>query len=214
MYRPNKYIKDDKDHIFSFIQENPFATFILKGEILLATHIPVLLNGDKNDYELYSHIANHNEQSQYLKDGEEALIVFHGPQSYISSSWYKEKDISTWDYSAVHVNATIKLQTREELENSLRKLVEKFEEDQDNPLYYTDIPKKMLQDHLPLITGFWLKPFKVQGISKMHQSYPQHDIERIVSKLEEKGIPNQMDVSAAIKKENRIDDKNKFDEGN
>ena len=115
MYRPLKYRKDDKDFVLSFIQAHPFATFILKGENLLATHIPVLVDGNSDSWELFSHIANHNEQLKYLKDGVEALVIFHGANAYISSSWYKEKDISTWDYSAVHVKAKIRLQTAIEL---------------------------------------------------------------------------------------------------
>ncbi|MCB7482265.1 FMN-binding negative transcriptional regulator [Christiangramia sediminis] len=205
MYRPSKYRKDNKEFIFSFIQNHPFATFILKGENLLGTHIPVLIEGDPNNWQLYAHIARHNEQLQYLKDGAEALVIFHGANAYVSSSWYKEKDISTWDYSAVHVNARIRLQSREELENSLQKLVSRFERDQENPLYYKDLPDKMLEEHIPLITGFWLEPFKVEGIAKLHQGYGKEDIERTVNKLKNSENTNDKEVSEAIKKENRID---------
>ncbi|UJH89901.1 FMN-binding negative transcriptional regulator [Antarcticibacterium sp. 1MA-6-2] len=130
---------------------------MVQGERLLATHIPVLAIGSPDDFYLFAHIANHNEQLHHLKDGAEALIVFQGPHSYVSSSWYKEKDISTWDYSAVHVNAKIAVQTDWELEESLQKLIARFERDQDKPLYYQDIPEDIIRDHLPYITGFWLQ---------------------------------------------------------
>lgn len=204
MYRPVKYRKDDKEFIFSFISENPFASFIVNGERLLATHIPVLVDGDRDQWRLYSHIANHNEQKKFLKDGVEALIIFHGPHSYISSSWYKEKDISTWDYTAVHVNARLKIQSAQELENSLEKLVTHFEKEQDSPLYYKDIPKPMLQEHLPLITGFWLEPVKVEGIGKLHQSYAQQDVEAVVEKLEASGDCMRSQLGQAIKDEHNI----------
>ncbi len=204
MYRPLRYRKDDKDFVFSFIQAHPFATFILKGENLLATHIPVLIDGTSDIWQLFSHIANHNEQLEYLKDGVEALVIFHGANAYISSSWYMEKDISTWDYSAVHVNAKIRLQTARELKNSLELLVEKFEKKQENPLYYKNIPEKMLEEHLPLITGFWLEPYKVEGIAKLHQNYPENDIKRTVAKLKDSENSNERELSEAIKKENNI----------
>lgn len=205
MYRPPKYQKDDKDFIFPFIQHHPFATFVLKGEQLLATHIPVLLEGDTSSWRLYSHIANHNEQIKYLKDGAEVLVIFHGANAYISSSWYKEKDISTWDYSAVHVNAKIKLQTTDELENSLQKLVSKFEKKQEKPLYYDEIPRKMLEEHLPLITGFWLEPYKVEGIAKLHQGYGDQNVERTINKLRDSENSQERDLSEAIKRENNIE---------
>lgn len=204
MYRSVKYQKDDKDFIFSFIQKKPFATFVVNGNRLLATHIPVLTEGTKDNWKLYSHIANHNEQLEFLKDGAEALVIFHGPHSYISSSWYKEKDISTWDYTAVHVNAKVKLQSVQELEESLDKLVRHFEQEQENPLYYKDLPDAMLREHLPLITGFWLEPTKVEGIGKLHQSYPRDETEAVIKKLESSGDCMKNELGKSIKKENEI----------
>ncbi|MCM4155526.1 FMN-binding negative transcriptional regulator [Gramella sp. AN32] len=183
MYRPEKYKKDNEEFIFQFIKKHPFATLISRSENLVATHIPVLLQGDAVSFQLYAHIANHNEQLQSLKDGTEVLVIFHGPNSYISSSWYENKDISTWDYQAVHINGRIKLQTKQELEKSLESLVKYFEKDQEEPLYYSEIPQKMLEDHLPLITGFWIEPFKIQGIAKLHQKYKTEDINRVVKEL-------------------------------
>ena len=90
MYQPKKYKKKDPQYIFDFIQAHPFATFILNGSRILATHIPVLPEGNAKEFRLYSHIANHNEQFSCLKDGAEALLIFQGAHGYISSSWYKE----------------------------------------------------------------------------------------------------------------------------
>nr|WP_251805151.1 MULTISPECIES: FMN-binding negative transcriptional regulator [Antarcticibacterium] len=73
MYQPKKYLKKDKQYIYDFIKRNPFATFVLQGDRLLATHIPVLIKGPLEDFTLYAHIANHNEQFSFLKDGIEAL---------------------------------------------------------------------------------------------------------------------------------------------
>ncbi len=201
MYQPKKYKKDDPEYMFKFIQHHPFATFIINGGRLLATHIPVLTKGTDKDFILFSHIANHNEQFKYLEDGTKALLIFQGAHGYVSSSWYKEKDISTWDYSAVHINVKLKIQSREELEESLQKLVATFEKSQENPLYYKDIPKKMLEDHLPLITGFWCEVEKIQGIVKLHQGYDKEDIESVTSHLEKQ--QNNSALSENIKKEHK-----------
>ena len=204
MYRPRKYVKDDKEFILSFIKKNPFATVVMNGERLLATHLPVLIKGDEKEWILYTHLANHNEQAELIKDGAEALIIFHGPHSYVSSSWYREKDISTWDYSAVHVNAKVRVQTREELEISLEKLVKHFEKDQQEPLYYKEIPKKMVDEHLPLITGFWLEPFLVEGVAKLHQEHPEQDVKTVTDKLENSGDCIKQKLADDIKKEHKI----------
>lgn len=204
MYQPKKYLKKDPDFVFDFIQQHPFATFIINGNRLLATHIPVLLTGNKDNFTLYAHIANHNEQFKFLKDGAEALFVFQGAHGYVSSSWYKEKDISTWDYSAVHVNVKLKIQTEEELADSLRNLVFKFEKDQEEPLFFDNIPQELVDDHLPRITGFWAKPFKIEAIAKLHQGFGKDDLHTVVSQLEKRANPQDCPLSKNIKQENDL----------
>ena len=203
MYQPQQYKKDDPEFIFKFIQNHPFATMVSQSNNLMATHIPVLVEGRAQNFKLYAHIANHNEQLKTLKDGTEILLIFQGTQGYVSSSWYTEKDISTWDYSAVHINARIKIQTTKELESSLKKLVNTFENKQNSPLFYDEIPQQMLLDHLPLITGFWAEPFKIKGIAKLHQGYKKEDIKSSIDHLE-KGDAQQKLLAKDIKEENDL----------
>lgn len=202
MFRQKKYLKHDPQYIFDFIQRHPFATFILKGEDLLATHIPVLIEGTPEKFILYGHIAEANEQYKYLKDGIEALLVFQGAHGYVSSSWYKEINISTWDYSAVHVNVILKLQSREELESSLQNLIKRFEKDQRDPIHFRDLPRDMVEDHLPLITGFWCEPVKVQAIAKLHQGFDEDDVHSVCRHLEER---QNLTLSENLKKEHGTD---------
>lgn len=198
MYHQPRYQKEDPEFIFDFINKNPFATFVLQQENLLATHIPVLPEGSPGNFRLFGHIAHNNEQFGHVKDEIEALLIFQGAQAYISSSWYKETDISTWNYSAVHINARLKLQTKEELENSLEKLVYRFEKEQETPLFYKNLPKKMLDDHLPLIKGIWFEPYKVQAIAKLSQGQ-EKDVPDILHQLSKN--PNNSTLCSNMKKE-------------
>lgn len=201
MYQPQKYKKEDQAYIFKFIQQHPFAAIVSNGNRLMATHIPILTEGNSKNFKLYSHIANHNDQLKYLNDGDEVLLIFQGAQGYISSSWYEEKDISTWDYSAVHINAKVIRQSSEELEQSLIKLVRRFEKPQPKPLYYEEIPRKMREEHLPLITGFWLEPTKIEAIAKLHQGYKKQDIINVITELESES--GNTELSKNIKDENK-----------
>ncbi len=204
MYRPPKYIKEDPEFVLEFIRKFPFAVMVSKGQEFIATHIPVLAEGTSEEFKLFGHIANHNEQLQNLRNGSKVLLIFQGNHGYISSSWYAEKDISTWDYSAVHVHAEIELQDRNELIACLEKLVFTFEEQQENPLYYKDIPEKMLEDHIDLITGFWLKPVKIEGIAKLHQTYSEENKRRTIAKLSENSHSQNKGLSGDIRKENKL----------
>lgn len=197
MYKQARFEKQDPDYIFDFITRHPFATFVLNSEHLLATHIPVLPLGTPDKFRLFGHIAHNNEQFSHVQDGTEALLIFHGSQGYISSSWYREKDISTWNYSAVHVNVKIKVQDQEDLEWSLEQLVTRFEKDEEAPLFFKDLPKKMIAEHLPLIKGFWCEPFKVQGIAKLSQGKEQ-DVPSVIERLENS---RQTSLASDIRKE-------------
>ena len=201
MYRPAIYQKNESGYIFEFIQKHPFASFILKGKHLLATHIPILTKGHADEFVMFGHIANHNEQYKYLKDGTEALLIFQGAHAYISSSWYKEKDISTWDYSAVHANVRIRIQDEQTLKQSLEILVNYFEEQEQKPLFYKDIPVDLLLDHIPRITGFWCEPFKLEAIAKLHQGFEKEDITSVAKNLDTRKDVLSQELSKDIKRE-------------
>lgn len=119
MYQPERYKNDDSLFIYDFIKQYPFATIVGQGKHLAATHVPVLVEGNAKEFRMYAHIANHNSMHKLLGSNTEMLLIFTGPNAYISSSWYEKPDIPTWDYSAVHINAEVKLQSAEELQHSL-----------------------------------------------------------------------------------------------
>lgn len=204
MYQPKKYKKDQLSFAKDMIRKHPFATIVLKDDEFLATHVPVLIEENEENILLYTHIANHNPMKVHLKNGEKILLIFQGPHAYVSSSWYKEKDISTWDYSALHVQAEISLQTEQELVNSLKKLVSYFEKEQENPLFFCDIPKEKLRENLGLITGFWCRPFSIKGIGKWHQSFDKEDVKSVIQHLNKTNCPMDSALAHDLKNEHDL----------
>ncbi|MEK6481414.1 FMN-binding negative transcriptional regulator [Catalinimonas sp. 4WD22] len=202
MYKPSQYKKEDPEYVLQFIREHPFATFVLQAERLLATHIPILSKGSTDDFFLFGHVAVHNPQRERLQDEMEVLLIFQGPDAYISSSWYSKPDISTWNYSAVHINARLKIQREEELRESLKELVAHFESRQANPVYYDDIPKEIIESHLPKITGFWLYPTRIDAIAKLSQNKKSVDVTSVIAHLKEQTCPAHSELIHQIKKEN------------
>lgn len=204
MYKPEIYRKEENPYIRRFIAAHPFATFVTTDKSMIATHIPVLItDAKKREFTLFSHIAKHNEQVQHLSDNSEALVIFQGAHGYVSSSWYAEDDISTWDYSAVHVNAAIRLQTEAELRSGLEALVHHFEKNQKQPKEFRDLPKELIDSHVSRIIGFYLIPTRVQSIAKYHQGFDQKDISSIARHLSERNGPMDPQLIQNIQDENR-----------
>lgn len=199
MYRPESHIKDDFPFIENFIKRYPFATIVIKGSELIATHIPLLIDSTQENFRLFGHIANHNTLKEYLENETEILCIFQGPHTYISSSLYSEPDISTWNYSAVHINAKIEIQNSQELEKSLETLIHTFEKHQKNPLYKKDIPQSVWLKNFPEITGFWLTPVKIQGIHKWHGNYNCKERKHIASQLNKDNLNTDYNTNELIK---------------
>ena len=206
MYQPQSHRNNHPEFLFHFIENHPFAIIVLPTDPLLATHIPLLPKGDSSSFCLFGHIANHNPMRKYLKDGLEMLCIFHGPHTYVSSSLYSKPDISTWDYSAVHVNARITVQNDKELEESLHLLITHFEKQEKNPLFAEDIPKGIWEENFKEITGFWLEIFKIQGISKWHNNFDSEERKFIAEKLSVKILRPEYSTEEIIK--NIYDPKN------
>jgi Putative FMN-binding domain len=91
MYIYEAFKVDDRDQLHRFMQAYPFATLITQEYgVPWATHLPILSDAGMGPYgTLIGHFARANPQRQMLAHGAEALAIFHGPQAYISPSWYE-----------------------------------------------------------------------------------------------------------------------------
>lgn len=118
MYQPNQFRLDDPDALKQAIDQAPFATLIThseKGE-LNADHLPLLFessDGGPAAGTLRGHIARANPLASACVD-RQALAIFHGPQAYITPSWYPAKRehgkvVPTWNYQVVHAHCQLRL---------------------------------------------------------------------------------------------------------
>uniref|UniRef100_UPI0020C10E3A FMN-binding negative transcriptional regulator n=1 Tax=Lysinibacillus sp. D4B1_S16 TaxID=2941231 RepID=UPI0020C10E3A len=79
----------DMKEIQEFIKMNSFAIIVTisKGRPI-ASHIPLLLNQDQDDYYLTGHLAYGNPLWKTFDETDALLTIFNGPHAYISSYWY------------------------------------------------------------------------------------------------------------------------------
>ncbi|MCY9657851.1 FMN-binding negative transcriptional regulator [Paenibacillus chondroitinus] len=128
MYIPSYFKIKDDDIMYEVIEQNGFATLISQHDNRpMATHLPLTL--DRSNKCLYGHVARPNPQWKGLQQ-QEVLVIFQGPHSYISPSWYETGDsVPTWNYVAVHVYGQAELIDDEhEVMSSMISLIEKYEE--------------------------------------------------------------------------------------
>ncbi|MEP2278288.1 FMN-binding negative transcriptional regulator [Maribacter sp.] len=199
MFIPEHYKNNNIEEIHDFLKNNSFGILIntINGRPW-GTHIPLELgkNLKKKDV-LVGHIAKANLQSKNLVDGDEVLCIFNGPHSYISSSWYKDEEVPTWNYIAVHVYGTVKIQTSEELLTSLHTLVDKYEQQSEHPISLNDMSKKTMRQVTGII-GFEIEINDIQAVNKLSQGR-EHDHPKIIDELE-KQTPTEKAVATEMKK--------------
>jgi transcriptional regulator len=82
----------------------PLGLVCVNGEVApLAAHTPVLADIDTGKPRLRFHLSAHNPVTRRLAAGTAALIVFTGPDAYISPDWYGSvpNQVPTWNYLSV-----------------------------------------------------------------------------------------------------------------
>jgi transcriptional regulator len=113
MYIPPAHAESDRETLFGFIAAHPFGALVSVNPsgTLVATHMPWVVHEEIGVHGiLEGHIARANREhgSVGAEVWAPGLVLFTGPDAYISPSWYPSKAehgrvVPTWNYVAVHV---------------------------------------------------------------------------------------------------------------
>src|SRR6201985_3924677 len=90
MYQPEHYRVEDVTQMHALMRARPFAALISHGSNgLYATHLPTVLK-DEGAYGMVEcHLARANPHWKELAEGNEALMIFQGPEGYITPNSYR-----------------------------------------------------------------------------------------------------------------------------
>jgi transcriptional regulator len=201
MYVPEIYKNENQEEILDFLKNNSFGILInQQNGNISATHIPLELEIHENGKQfLVGHISKENPQWQNFENDDRVLAIFSGTHGYISPSWYDHENVPTWNYVAVHVYGKVKIIEGQKVIDSLKKLVDKYESNVENPTKIEDYSKKtMLQ--VRGIVGFEIEITKIDAVKKMSQNRDDKNYNNIILELEKSGkIADQL-VANEMKK--------------
>ena len=188
---------------FALIDAFPWGILVNNGENgPLATNLPLLLDRSRGTKgTLVSHIAVANEQAAVLKAAESAptLAIFHGPHSYVTASWYPNRDMpSTFYYTAVHCYGRVRVQSETELERWLNTLTEKMEGPIENGWKINDVPDYDIKRRLKYIVGFEIEIDRIEGKFKLGQDEPKKDAKAVGQRLAHSPDAEQSALAAMI----------------
>ncbi len=199
MYIPHHYKNENITEVKDFLRKNSFG--ILVNQVAgkpWATHIPLELETtDDGQDVLVSHISKANPQWRHFAENDKVLCIFNGPHSYISSSWYKEEEVPTWNYIAVHVYGRIKILPEAAVLASMHRLVDKYEQNSENPISLDQLSEKTLQQ-VKGVVGFQITINSIQAAYKLSQGR-KADHPKIIAELKNTENPLSRDIANRMK---------------
>jgi transcriptional regulator len=189
--RKNPYYElTDPDEIRRLIRENPWAILISNSSAgLVASHYPILLEEDREELSIVTHVGRPDEKVHELGE-HELLVIVQGPHGYISSSWYGDYvEVPTWNFIVAHLSGVPEILEREENFEVLTRLVDHFEQHVANPRRLDATPEvaeDARRDSRGTI-GLRLVPTRVVAKRKMSQNKSPEIVGTVMRELEGDG---------------------------
>jgi len=202
MYHLPVYQEKDKQRVLAFMQQYPFATLIgvAANQQPVATQIPMLFRERAGKLFLVGHLMKQTDHHKAFLDNPQVLALFSGPHTYISASWYENKQQgSTWNYMTVHAKGILRYLPDEDLPAILDELTSHFENNPSSPSLYKHLPDEYLQRLMKAIIAFEIEVEHTDAVFKLSQNRDAKSFQHIIDRLET-GDANAQTVAAEMKK--------------
>lgn len=200
MYVPSSFAETRVEIMHALIQQYPLGNLVtLDPDGLTGNHLPFELDGSGGECGvLRAHVARNNPFWRSVSRDVDALVMFQGPQAYISPGWYPSKAIDgravpTWNDISVHAHGPLQVRDDAEwLRAHLGRLTQKHESGQSVPWRLDEAPPAYLEQLLTLIVGIEIPIRRLQGKWKVSQNRSDADRDGVIA-----GLQQQSDVGAA-----------------
>lgn len=195
MYVPKAFREDRTDVLHATMRDIGAAAIVgHDSDGLVATQAPIELSPEPTPFgTVRIHFARANPHAQAIKDGQELLLIFQGPQGYITPSWYPSKHLTgkavpTWNYVAVHAyGRAVMFDDATRLKAHLAALTDHFESDYQLPWKIDHAPEDFIDGLCRAIIGIEIKLDRLEGKWKMSQNRPPDDRIGVINGLRAQG---------------------------
>ena len=194
MYQPPAFREDRIEVQHALIRKHPLGLLITAGPAgLLANLFPFLLDDGAEKGTLRLHMARANPQWRELEAIEECLVVFQGPQDYVTPSWYATKRetakvVPTWNYATVHAWGRPRVMNDDSwLRKQIEDLTDSREAPRAEPWLVSDAPEDFVAMQMRAIVGIEIPIARIEGKWKMSQNRPEADRAGVIRGFREMG---------------------------
>jgi transcriptional regulator len=200
MHIPKFFRQEDRQTIVEFLRKNDFATLILyDGEKPVASHLLFEVVEGGEALFVNGHMSRANPMWRFFEKNNEVLVIFQGPHTYISPTWYNHVNVPTWNYLSVHVYGKPRLVTdRDELYGILKRLVDRYEKS--GPYKMETLPADFVEKEMRGVAAFQIEVTKIEASFKLSQNRDEESYRNIVAQLEQRTDDMSHDVADAMKR--------------
>lgn len=184
MYQPPLFREDRLDVMHALIRTHPFGLLVSAGAGgLLANAVPFVLDATASEKgTLRAHLARANPHwKEFTGEGGDCLVVFQGPQAYVTPSWYATKRetgkvVPTWNYAMVQVRGRcVAHEDAAWLRPQVEALTDGQEASRADPWKVSDAPDDFVAMQLRAIVGLEIPIAAIEGKWKVSQNRPDAD---------------------------------------
>jgi transcriptional regulator len=194
MYLPTHFEERRPEVLHALIRQAPLGLLIAHGDTgLQANPVPFHLDAARGPQgTLCAHVARANPLWREARDTE-VLVVFQGPQAYVSPNWYPSKAehgkaVPTWNYVTVQARGRLRaIEDAGWLRSFLGTLTAAHEAAQPRPWTLDEAPPDYIDKMLGAIVGLELELSSLVGKWKVSQNRPLADREGVADALAAQG---------------------------
>jgi transcriptional regulator len=201
MYISKLYREEDQNKILEFLRQNEFAILVTyDGEKPTASHLLMEVVEDGDSLFINGHMSKANPLWKTLEQNPEVLVVFQGPHTYISPTWYNHINVPTWNYQAIHVYGKPRVVTEQEVTRTiLSRLVARNE---GNSAYRLEtLPPDFVDKEIKGIVAFQVEATRIEANYKLSQNRNDEDYHSVIQHLDEREDEMSHQVAEAMKRQ-------------
>jgi transcriptional regulator len=206
MYQPDHFRVEDLPQLQALMRQHPFATLVSAGPLgLYASHLPTVLKaGEGQGGVIECHLARANPHCKELAAVGEALMIFQGPEAYITPNWYPSKVehgkvVPTWNYAVVHAYGRPEVMDDAAwLRRHVGELTAQQESTAVAPWAVSDAPERYIDVMLRGIIGIRFVIARLEGKWKMSQNREMADRQGVVQGLAVRNDGADLEVAGLV----------------
>ncbi|MFO7306859.1 MAG: FMN-binding negative transcriptional regulator [Gammaproteobacteria bacterium] len=191
MYLPQHFAESRVEVMHAFMRKHPLGVLVANTPAGLdANHVPFVTDSEPAPWgRLRCHVARANPIWSAVEQANDVLVIFQGPEAYVSPSVYEAKRrdgkvVPTWNYVTVHAYGKARVVHEHEwLLAQLHALTATQESGRPEPWHVDDAPADFTSKLIRAIVGIEITIEKLIGKWKVSQNRSRIDRANIAADL-------------------------------